>query len=238
MSRHDSAGHRCARCRMHRTLCICALLPRIETPTRLVLLLHQLEARKTTNTGRIAALCLAGSRVVVRGRSDGDGHGDGDGAAAAAGDGGPLWAADSDPLLLFPHEGARPLESWRGSIRPLTLIVPDGTWSQAGRARRRVPGLADIPCAVIPEGAALGAPPFRLRRDLRPGRLSTLAAIAIALGVLEGEAVQRALERVLAVMVDRTLWTNGRIRTADVTGGIPAGVAAHQPAGRGQPGVV
>jgi len=227
---------------MHLTLCICALLPRIETRTRVVLLLHQLEARKTTNTGRIAALCLAGSRVAIRGRPDGDGSGDGDvegdGDGGGDGDDGRLWAADSDPLLLFPHEGARPLESWRGSIRPLTLIVPDGTWSQAGRARRRVPGLADIPCAVIPASAALGAPPFRLRRDHRPGRLSTLAAIAIALGVLEGEAVQRALERVLAVMVDRTLWTNGRIRTADVTGGIPAGVASHQPAGRGQPGAV
>ena len=212
---------------MHRTLCICALLPRIETRTNVVLLLHQLEARKTTNTGRIAALCLAQSRVVVRGRDDG--------LAAGNNGGGALWDPGSDPLLLFPHESARPLESWRGSLRPLTLIVPDGTWSQAARARKRMPGLADVPCAAIPEDAARGAPPFRLRHDRRPGRLSTLAAIAIALGVLEGPAVRQALEQVLAVMVDRTLWTNGRIRTADVTGGIPAGVASHQPAGRGWP---
>ncbi len=218
---------------MHRTLCICGLLPRIPTRTRLVVLLHQLEARKTTNTGRIAALCLAGSRVVVRGRDEGI-SGEEPGAA--------LWTPDSQPVLLFPHEDARPIEQWGASAQPITLIVPDGTWSQAARARKRVPGLAGVPCATLPVGSALGAAPFRLRHDGRPGRLSTLAAVAIALGLLEGEGVQRALEQVLAVMVDRTLWSNGRIKRADVTGGIPAGVASHDPQGlagrRGWRGVV
>jgi len=40
---------------MHRSLCICALLPRLETSTRVVFILHQLEANKPTNTGLMAA---------------------------------------------------------------------------------------------------------------------------------------------------------------------------------------
>ena len=40
---------------MHRSLCICGLLPRIETRTRLLFVVHQLEAVKPTNTGLVAA---------------------------------------------------------------------------------------------------------------------------------------------------------------------------------------
>jgi DTW domain-containing protein YfiP len=209
---------------MHRTLCICSLLPSLATRTRLVLVLHQLESRKTTNTGRLAARCLANSQVVFRGRDDEmrrtDGPGDGAGAS--------LWPPDSDPVLLLPHETARPLTEWASSPRPVTLIVPDGTWRQVKKTRRRIPGLDRVPCAVLP-GADSSR--YRLRRDARPDRLATLEAIALAMGVLEGAEIQRALLHVFAVMVDRTLWTNGRIATEEVTGGIPAGVFPHDPTG-------
>jgi DTW domain-containing protein YfiP len=215
---------------MHRSLCLCAELPSLSTRTRLVLVLHQLEARKTTNTGRIAALCLPGSRIVVRGRAD---------RAVAEQEPPPLlWEEGTQPILLFPHESARPIEAWRGSLAPVTLIVPDGTWSQAIRARKRIAGLAEVPCAVLPDASSLAAARYRLRHDRRPDRISTLAAIAIALGVLEGAIVQQALERALAMMVERTLWTNGRIRSSDVTGGIPEGARPHDPLGRGQRDVV
>src|SRR5689334_14281839 len=57
LSRRQKPHLRCADCRMHRGLCICALLPRISTRTRVVLVLHQLEALKPTNTGILAAKC-------------------------------------------------------------------------------------------------------------------------------------------------------------------------------------
>ena len=57
----------CVRCMMHMSLCICALFPRIETRTRLVLVIHRYEDRKPTNTGRLGAECLVNSDVVVRG---------------------------------------------------------------------------------------------------------------------------------------------------------------------------
>lgn len=60
-------GARCVHCRLHRAACICAIVPRIETRTRVVLVLHRAEARKSTNTGRLALLCLPNSAVWMRG---------------------------------------------------------------------------------------------------------------------------------------------------------------------------
>ena len=68
-----------------------------------------------------------------------------------------------------------------------------------------------------------------MRTPTAPARLATLEAVAHALGILEGPEVERALLRVYRIMTERTLWSNGRISAADVTGGIPAGVQSHDP---------
>lgn len=250
MGRKDSAAHRCPACRMHLTLCICALIEPLATRTRVVVLLHQLERDKPTNTGRLAARCLANSLLVQSERwtgADDDGGDDGDiddahAVEAAPGDPEPEpppawhdWAAPgSETLVLFPHAEARPLEDWRGADHPITLVVPDGTWRQAKKARRRVAGLADLPCVSLP---ATGASAYRLRHAGLPGRLATIEAIACALQILEGPTegpeIQRRLDHIFRVMVDRTLWTNGRISTDAVTGGIPPGIRSHDPLGIG-----
>jgi DTW domain-containing protein YfiP len=201
---------RCPDCCLHRSLCLCALIPQVSTRTRVVLVMHQLELNKPTNTGRLAVRCLPNSEVLVRGR---------------AADHRAPFAFPGLPLLLFPHAGAEPLERWRESDRPVTLIVPDGTWRQAARVRRRVPGLDAVPCVALPAGAS----GYRLRHAVRPGRLSTMEAIARALGVLEGAAVEAPLSHIHQVMVDRTLWSNGRLPAEAVTGGIPDGVQSHDP---------
>jgi DTW domain-containing protein YfiP len=205
---------------MHRSLCICALLPRIATRTRVVLVLHQLEARKPTNTGALAARCLENSRVVYRGRAP-------DGVAAdPLGD---QLSIETDPLLLYPHASATPLAAWRGATNPITLIVPDGTWPQTVRTCGRLRALAELPCVSLPAPAVAVAVGRRLRDPGRPDRLATLEAVALALGILEGPAVRDALMRVYRIMTERTLWTNGRVSAAGVTGGIPAGVRSHDP---------
>jgi DTW domain-containing protein len=202
---------------MHRSLCICGMLPRLETRTRVVVVIHQLEASKPTNTGTLAARCLQNSAVVYRGRAPG-------GTAPTGPE--PLVPPDTQGLVLFPQPDAEPLEAWRG--RDVTLIVPDGTWSQAARTRKRLPELAGLPCVSLPP---VDREVYRLRTSPSPGRLATLEAVAVALGILEGPAVEETLMRVYRIMTDRTLWTNGRIKTEDVTGGIPAGVEPHRPLG-------
>src|ERR1700744_1516431 len=98
-------------------LCLCDLLPspRLETRTRLVLIIHRYEDRKPTNTGRLAAEGLANSEGIVRG--------------PAAQPTQPLPCRPGrQPLLLFPHEDAPPLGELALDPRPVTLIVPDGNW--------------------------------------------------------------------------------------------------------------
>jgi DTW domain-containing protein len=196
---------------MHKSLCICALIPTIPTRTRLVLVMHQLETRKTTNTGQLALRCLPNSQTVFRG--------------AGGSDDPPPWVGAANPVLLYPAPDARPIEDWRRSTEPVTLVVPDGTWRQAVKARKRLPGLDAVPTAAI-DAAPSG---YRLRNAPREGRLSTMEAIARALGVLEGPDVQERLLHIFRVMVDRTLWSNGRIASEAVTGGVPPGVVSHDP---------
>ena len=125
---------------MHRSLCICALLPRLSTRTRVIMVVHQLEAPKPTNTGVVAARCLENSAVIYRGRAPGEAEVD-----LLE----PHLAPGAEPLLLFPHAEARPLETWRGSQRPVQLIVPDGTWSQAARTRRRLGALHQLLAGLL-----------------------------------------------------------------------------------------
>ena len=239
MSRSRKPHLRCADCRMHRSLCICALLPRLETRTRVVLLLHQLEIDKPTNTGVVAARCLPNSAIVYRGRAP---------EAAVRGASVEEQAervaaaipAGTRAAFLFPHPSATPLSAWREGP-PVTLIVPDGTWRQAARARSRLARALALPCVTLApadaepgaarSGAAPADSPGRLRAISRPGRLATLEALARALGVLEGPDVEAALMNVFRVMTDRTLWTNGRLARDAVTGGVPDGARSHDPLG-------
>jgi DTW domain-containing protein YfiP len=191
-------------------------------------LLHQLEVRKPTNTGRFALRCLPNSELALRGRVEGPVTNE---QTFPTFDPRKLpdWLARAEqPVLLFPHPEAVVVTAWRESPRPVTLVVPDGTWSQAVRARRRVTGLADIPCACLPPGLVST---YRLRHEPRPGRLSTLEAIAHALGVLEGPATAEALLKIHRLAVERTLWTHGRLARDKVFGGIPEGAVRHDPQG-------
>jgi DTW domain-containing protein YfiP len=198
---------------MHGSLCVCALIPRIETRTRLMLVIHRFEDRKPTNTGRLAAECLINSEVSVRG------HASSPSAPFA-------WAPGSRPAFLFPHEEAVPLAELARSGAPVTLIVPDGTWRQASKVRNRVPGMRDVPCVSLPPGEPSI---YRLRAEAHATGLATIEAIARAMGILEGEHVQRALERVFRAMVERTLWSRGEVETEEVTGGVPEGAMRHDP---------
>jgi tRNA-uridine aminocarboxypropyltransferase len=210
VNRSNPTAVRCRRCRLHTGLCLCADISPIDTATRVVIVAHKSELRKSTNTGRIAALCLANSEVVAHGER----------ARPAA-----QWrcGSGSQPLFLFPHPTASPLADFAGSSLPITLVVPDGTWRQASKMRHRVPGLYELPCASLPPGAPSA---YRLRGVLHAGGLATMEAIARALGLLEGPHVEQALVRIFRMMVERTLWSRGRIAETEVTGGIPAGARA------------
>jgi DTW domain-containing protein YfiP len=197
MSRRENTAFRCRVCRMLGGLCVCPLIPAppLATRTRVVLVIHRTETSKSTNTGRIATACLANSEILVRGH-------EGKPSEALA------WTDAVQPLLLYPGEDATPIADAARALdsRPVVLVVPDGTWRQASKVRRRVPGLADVPCVSV---SAEARPPHRLRAEAHAHGLSTIEAIARAMGILEGDDVRRTLEGVFRSMVERTLWTRG-----------------------------
>jgi DTW domain-containing protein len=191
---------------MHLQLCICADIPALSTLSTLLLLIDARETAKPTNTGQLAARCLAQSSVVSIGdRRD------------------VTLGVPDDAVWLFPSEDAVPLTSAMG---PLTLVVPDGTWRQARKLRRRFG--ASHRCVTLPPGTPTN---YGLRAERRDGGLSTLEAIAAALRILEGDACADALLAVFAIMVDRTFWLRGQLADELVTGGIPAAARRHDPRG-------
>ncbi|MBN2574228.1 MAG: DTW domain-containing protein [Deltaproteobacteria bacterium] len=212
---------RCPRCRLHTDLCACDVLRPMAVATELVVVAHRYEVRKPTSTGRLAVLCLQGARLCRRGL-----HG--------AQDDPVTWGPGRTPLLLFPCPGAIPLDAWRAaqptSPPPVALIVPDGTWRQAKRVRRRVPGLAAITAVTVPGAHADGV---RLRQPTAPNRLATLEAIARAFGILEGPAAEAHLMHAFRTVVERALWSNGRLSSAEITTSIPKGARQDGPLSRG-----
>jgi DTW domain-containing protein len=194
---------------MHQTLCICGELPVLQTRTRLYLLMHREEEMKTTNTGRLAVFCLPGSEILV--------HGERERPAVCP----PLsgWR----PLVLLHDDEAELLTPEHGQGEPVALFVPDGTWRQASKMRRRLPWLAEMPSVSLPPGPPTA---YSLRSESKPGGLGTLEAIARAMGLLEGPAIQDALEHVFRLMVERTLYSRGLLPREAVFGGVPS---AHTP---------
>ena len=208
MSRRDHADARCRACLMYTSLCICALIPRLVTRSRLVLLVHYREARKPTNTGQLAARCLAGSRVEI--------VGDRDRPLRL-----PLVEPGEDAVLLYPSDDAVPLSTLAARDTPLTVVVPDGNWRQAAKMGRRIPGLDRLPRVTLGDPRPTE---YRLRAEPQADGLATLEAIAQAWRILEGEAgaaIEAAMLHVFRVMVSRTLWLRGALPADQVVGGVP-----------------
>jgi DTW domain-containing protein YfiP len=193
---------RCSICRMRQTLCICAVLPRFQLETRIVVFMHCFEAKTTTNTARLACMALPNSEIRMRGRPHQPVSGEG------------LQQAGGSSLVLYPSETAVELtpEYVQSLKRPITLIVPDGSWRQAARTVRREPVLNGIPNVKLPAGPTSM---FQLRRAPQPHFISTFESIARSIGVLEGAEqgpkIQEALEKAFSIMVERTMWTRGLI---------------------------
>lgn len=158
----------------------------LATRTRVLLIQHVLEQTEPSNTGRHAAAALANLELRLFGAKDA-----------------PLKVDDLDGAwLLWPGEPPPP----EGTPPPHTLIVLDGSWSQARKMSQRVAALRGLRRWSLP------APPER--RSLRaspPGGLSTLEALAAALGALEGEAVGAHLQAVHEALVQRQLADRGYV---------------------------
>jgi DTW domain-containing protein YfiP len=112
-----------------------------------------------------------------------------------------VGSAAGGTALLFPGPGAA-LPDVRSA--PRTLVVIDGTWSQARSLLGRNPYLATLPRL----GLAPSTPStYRIRREPAPHCLSTVEAIVHVLACLEGDAARfapllQAFDRMVTFQLD------------------------------------
>jgi DTW domain-containing protein len=188
----------CPRCRRPARVCVCAHLPALTSGTRVVILQHPRESDVAIGTARMASRSLHGSCVVV------GTHVETHPTVARA-----LADPERRPVLLWPGPAALDLAT-SPPTGPLTLFVVDGTWSLAKKLIKLNPAIAALPRYKLSPSAPSE---YRIRREPRAECLSTIEALANALGVLEGDPEPyRALLTPFRAMVDAQLayMTTGR----------------------------
>lgn len=167
----DPPAHRerCLRCRRPKRACWCPHLRPVESATRACILQHLRERKMAIGTARMAHLSLPNSELHL-GVSFVD-HPRVRELAAAAG-----------TVLLFPGEGALDPAALRAQP-PRTVIVVDGTWSQARKVIRMNPFLQALPrVAFTPDRPSN----YRIRAEPSAACVSTIEAVVHLLGALEG----------------------------------------------------
>jgi hypothetical protein len=155
-----------------------------------VVLQHPREEHTAIGTARMACLALAGSQIHVGACFDEDPS---------------VLALLSDPerpaILLFPSPGARPASDFQADRT--TLVVVDGTWAHA-KKMIRVNRCLD----ALPRVAFQPATPseYRIRKEPHDSFVSTIEAISIVLGELEGDPERySALRTPFRAMIDRQI---------------------------------
>lgn len=175
----------CPRCLRPATHCLCALIPSLDSRTRILLLQHPSEVNHALNTARLAALGLNNAQLVVGEVFD-------DLATL-------LSPPGYQARLLFPADDAEPLQTYTSSDQPLLLVVPDGTWRKARKLLHLNPLLAALPRVTL---AGERVSRYRLRKAPGPGALSTVEAIVQALQVLEAPASFDALLKPFDALIE------------------------------------
>ena len=182
---------RCRRCLRPLELCLCADLAPATSRSRVVILQHPREARLAICSAWLARIALENAELHQA--VDLDGHPRVREVCARPG-----------VALLFPGPEAAPAASRAGSP-PSHLLVVDGTWHQAEQMISRSRLLAALPrLSVAPDG---GGGYGDLRKEPEAHTLSTLEAIALALGALEGdsarfEPMRQAFRRMVAQQLE------------------------------------
>ena len=186
----DQHSH-CGRCYLRREICICPILPKVQTRAEFLVLRHIWEAERPGNTGRLVALAMPNARIVACGGGDRIG----------------LSPFDDELLrakatwLLWPDATGTPQDLIK-RMPPDRIVVLDATWRQSRRLYNRTPGLQSLPKLVLP-APARGRE--RLRYPHRADGMSTLEAVAAAVAKLEGAVVAEPLERLYDEVVRRTI---------------------------------
>lgn len=185
----DLPRDRCLKCRRPPVVCWCDALAPIANLTHVVFLQHPREARVPVSTCRMAHLSLPNSQMHVAWSPD-------------AVPGLAEQLAGPDTYVLFPSVDA--IEVGALARAPRSLVVVDGTWSNAKKFVRRSPLLRGLPGLICrPDFISR----YRIRREPALHCLSTIEATVHALEHIERAPgryapILRAFERMVGVQLE------------------------------------
>ncbi len=186
----------CDVCFLHKRLCICEFIPSLDLKTKLSLIVHTKELKRTTNTGSLAVRALKNSEIFIRGRIN------------KPLDLTDLIKTEYRHVLFYPSDEAIELtESFvNESSLPINLIVPDGNWRQASKVHYRHTELQHLPRVMI---KTKNKSTEHLRAETTEFGMATLQAIAYAFGYFEGPQVEKQLLNLYNLKLERTLQGRG-----------------------------
>ncbi len=168
---------RCEACQLAQAWCICPWRVRVRVQTEFALILHRDEVFKPTNSGRLLDDLFPG-RCHSYEWSRREPHPD----LIAR-----LRNSARTVGILFPPREDRQVHLIGNdrlpAVKPLTVVVLDGTWRQASRMLRLSPWLAQLPLLSIGGVQASG---YQVREAPVAGQLATAEAVARVLAA-EGE---------------------------------------------------
>lgn len=181
-------------------LCLCHEIKKKNSQTKLLLIIHYKELKRTTNSGKLAVAALENSELLIRGLIDK-----------------PLDLTshlDSssekkyESLLFFPSSESHELttEFISQFSKPIQLIVPDGNWRQASKVASRHKELASLPKVMI---AHENKAEYHLRKETSPCGMSTLEAIARAFEIIDSHEVGNYLMKLYQLKLQKTLLGRG-----------------------------
>jgi len=186
--------NRCDTCGLSCQRCLCAGIAAIDTKVHVTVVMHQLETRRASNSGKLLCHALKNSTIKH--------HGSADGPLDLNEVVKPGWRN----ILLYPVTNRT--EPPEGS-EPLNLIIPDGNWKQASKIARRLLETTDVVPVSLPY---LAPSRYRLRSaPTRPEGLATFEACARFLGCLEGKEIEESLLRTFDDFVHRHLHARAKL---------------------------
>lgn len=189
--RPDLPTHRerCLRCRRPRCACWCPHLKPVDSATRACILQHVRESRTAIGTARMAHLSLPNSELHL-------------GVSFVEHPRVRALAAAEGTALLFPGDEAVDPTTLRGRP-PRTVIVVDGTWSQARKLVQQNPFLQALPRIGLTPARPSN---YRIRAEPSAECVSTIEALVHLLGALEGaperyEPILEAFDRMVDLQI-------------------------------------
>lgn len=181
-----STLEKCPECKLFKSICICGDIVKFDLKTRITLLTHVKEVKKSTNTGKIAHLMLTNCVMPVLGLMDR-----------------PLERSDLlfdeyENFVLFPYASNVLDKEFISDLnKPLNLIVPDGNYNQAVKMTKSHL-LEGIRRVKLPSGQKSS---YELRSMKDTEKISTIEAIIYAIEIIESPHAADEMRRVFLKMV-------------------------------------